>query len=64
MKYMDTDIVAEVRQTRENLLARYGSLAGLRKHMVEDRPRLEKEGWKFATLEEVLAKKERSSANA
>jgi hypothetical protein len=64
MKYFDTDIVAEVRKTRENLLVKYGGIEGLPRHMEEERPRLEKEGWKFVTLEEVLAGKEAVVPNA
>ncbi|GHU47223.1 hypothetical protein FACS1894200_02240 [Spirochaetia bacterium] len=56
MKYDDTDIVAQVRNTREKLLEKYGGIDGYREHLAEERPRLEKEGWKFVTLEEVLAK--------
>jgi hypothetical protein len=58
MKYADTDIVAEVCKARENLLVKYGGIEGLHQHMAEERPRLEKQGWKFVTLEEVLAEKE------
>jgi hypothetical protein len=30
----------------------YGGIEGLHKHMDEERPRLEKEGWKFISAEE------------
>jgi hypothetical protein len=57
MKYIDTDIVAEVRKNREELLADYGGIEGYLKHLDEDRPRLEREGWKFVDMEELLRKK-------
>ena len=57
MKYIDTDPVAEVRRNRELLLETYGGIDGLLKHMDGTRPDLEKQGWKFVTIEEVLAKK-------
>jgi hypothetical protein len=57
MKYVDTDIVAEVRKNREELLADYGGIKGYLKHLDEDRHRLEREGWKFVDLEEMLRKK-------
>ena len=57
MTYIDIDPVAEVRRNREALLEKYGDIDGLHKHMDEERAELEKQGWKFITLEEVLAKK-------
>ena len=57
MKYIDIDPVAEVRRNRELLLEKYGSIEGLHKHMDKERPELEKQGWKFITAEEILAKK-------
>jgi hypothetical protein len=30
----------------------YGGIEGLHKHMEEERPRLEKEGWKFVSAED------------
>ena len=57
MTYIDIDPVAEVRHNREALLEKYGDIEGLHKHMDEERAELEKQGWKFITLEEVLAKK-------
>ena len=57
MTYIDIDPVAEVRRNREALLEKYGGIDGLHKHMDEERAELEKRGWKFITLEEVLAKK-------
>ena len=57
MHYIDVDPVTEVRRNRELLLERYGGIDGLHKHMDETRPELEKQGWKFITVDEVLAKK-------
>jgi hypothetical protein len=57
MTYIDADPVAEVRRNREALLERYGGIDGLHKHMDEERPELEKQGWKFVSIEEVLARK-------
>jgi hypothetical protein len=63
MTYIDTDLVAEVRRNREELLERYGGIEGLHKHMDEERPKLEQAGWKFVSIEEMLAKKrEKTSA--
>jgi hypothetical protein len=57
------DFIAGVRRNKANLLEEYGGIEGLHieglhRHMAEEHPRLEKDGWKFVTLEEVLAKKE------
>jgi hypothetical protein len=52
MKDYRDEIVAEVRQNRAKLLEMYGGIEGLQKHMDEERPRLEKEGWKFISAEE------------
>ena len=57
MTYIDIDYVAEVRRNRELLLEKHGGIDGLHKHMEEERPELEKQGWKFVSVEEVLAKK-------
>ena len=51
----DDEIMAEVRQNKAHLLEKYGGIEGLHKHMEEDRPRLEKEGWRFLAPEEVEA---------
>ena len=64
MVYIDTDPVAEVRKNRELLLEKYGGIDGLHKHMDEERPELEKQGWKFVSVEEVLAKKHGRRANS
>ena len=57
MLYIDVDPVAEVRRSRELLLEKYGGIEGLHKHMDDERPKLEAQGWKFITTEEILAKK-------
>jgi hypothetical protein len=59
MNRVEDEIVAEVRRHRAELLEEYGGIEGLHKHMDEDRPRLEKEGWKFETPEEAEARKSR-----
>jgi hypothetical protein len=50
-------IVAEVRQNRAKLLKMYGGIEGLNRHLEDERPQLEKEGWHFATSEELAALK-------
>jgi hypothetical protein len=57
MKNFDTDIIAEVRDNREKLLKQYGGIEGLHKHMEQERPQLEKDGWQFVSISDVLAKK-------
>jgi hypothetical protein len=52
VKEYHDEIVAEVRRNRAKLLEIYGGIQGLHKHMDEERPRLEKEGWKFVSVEE------------
>jgi hypothetical protein len=59
MKYLDTDIVAEVRKIREALFAEYGSITAYNKHIDDERPRLEQEGWYFGTPEESQARNKR-----
>ena len=51
------DFIAGVRKNKADLLEEYGGIDGLRKHMDDERSLLEKQGWKFTTLEEVLARK-------
>jgi hypothetical protein len=63
--FVNDDIIAEVRRHREELLERYGGIEGYDKHWEsETRPRLEKEGWKFVTMEEVLAQKHGAAPKA
>ena len=57
MNYLDEDLVAEVHRVRAELLEEYGGIKGYLKHLNEDRPRLEKEGWRFITAEELAALK-------
>jgi len=57
MIYIDSDPIAEVRRNRAMLLEKYGGIDSLHEHMEEERPKLEKLGWKFVSVEEVLAKK-------
>ena len=52
-----SDPIAEVRRNRELLLEKYGGLDGLHDHMAKERPQLEKQGWTFVSVEEVLARK-------
>jgi hypothetical protein len=56
MKCLDTDIIAEVRQNREHLLEKYGGIDGYLKHLTEERPRLEKEGWNFISIDDVISR--------
>jgi len=63
MTYIDNDPVAEVRRNREGLLKKYGGIDGLHRHMDEERPELEKQGWTFVSAEDVRAgKRERVPA--
>ena len=58
MTYIDIDPVAEVRRNREALLEKYGGIDGLHRHMDERRPELEKQGWEFVSVEEILERKQ------
>jgi hypothetical protein len=51
------DLILEVRRNRVKLLEMYGGIEGLHKHMDEERPLLEKQGWHFETPEEGAARK-------
>ena len=62
MTYIDVDPVAEIRHNRELLLVGHGGMDGLHKYMDEERPKLEKQGWVFVSVEEVLAKKRERTA--
>jgi hypothetical protein len=57
MNKFEDEIVAEVRKHRAELLEDYGGIEGLRKHFEEERPRLEREGWQFVDIDEMLRKK-------
>ena len=50
--------ITEVRRNRELLLEKYGGIDGLHRHMENERPKLEQQGWKFTSLEEIIAKKQ------
>ena len=63
MVYIDSDPIAEVRRNRAILLEKYGGIDGLHEHMEKERPKLEKSGWKFVSVEEVLAKKYEAAAS-
>ncbi len=53
MTYLDVDPVAEVRRNRELLLEMYGGIEGLLKHMDEERPLLEAQGWVYPSQNRV-----------
>ena len=57
MNNHDEDTLAEVHRIRAELLEEYGGIKGYFKHLSEDRSRLEKEGWHFASPEELAALK-------
>ncbi len=63
VEYMDVDPIAEVRRNRELLLEMYGGIEGLLKHMDEERPALEEQGWVFVSIDEILSKKLMSKKN-
>ena len=58
-----SDFIVEVRQNREILLEKYGGIDGLHKHMNEERPKLEEQGWKFISIEDILVKKRENLNN-
>ena len=57
MNDRDENPLAEVHRIRAELLKEYGGIKGYLKHLSEDRPRLEKEGWRFAGQEELASLK-------
>jgi hypothetical protein len=57
MNVFEDEIVAEVRRRRSELLEEYGGIEGYLKHIETDRLRLEREGWRFADIGEILKKK-------
>jgi hypothetical protein len=62
MNYVELDDpVAEVHRVRAALLKKYGGIEGWRRHNIEDQPRLEKEGWRFGTPEELEALQRRAA---
>jgi hypothetical protein len=50
---LEEDPIAEVHRIRAELLEKYGGLDGWHKHNLEERPLLEKKGWRFATEDEL-----------
>ena len=46
------EIVTEIRYNRAKLLEMHGGIEGLQKHMKDERPQLEKQGWHFVSAEE------------
>jgi hypothetical protein len=59
MKYLDENPIAEVRRIRAKLFEEFGGVEGWHQHNMEERPRLEKEGWRFATEEELECLRQR-----
>jgi hypothetical protein len=57
MTVFEDEIVTEVRKHRTELLEEYGGIEGYLKHLEADRPRLEREGWRFVDMDELLKKK-------
>jgi hypothetical protein len=56
MNVFEDEIVTEVRNHRAELLKKYGTIEAYNKHLREDRPRLEREGWRFADIDELCRK--------
>jgi hypothetical protein len=54
--YAEDDPILELFRNREAAIKRYGGWDGYQKHIDDDRPRLEAEGWKFVSVEEVAAR--------
>jgi hypothetical protein len=48
MKYYIDPILAECRERKAEVSAEYETWEAYSRHLDEDRPRLEAEGWKFA----------------
>jgi hypothetical protein len=61
MKVYEDEIVEEVYRTRANLLKKYGGWEGYSKHLDEQQPILEAQGWKFVTSEEVRERHNRQA---
>ncbi|MDR0551025.1 MAG: hypothetical protein LBG72_03285 [Spirochaetaceae bacterium] len=59
MNYHEEDPLIEVRRIRAELFKEYGGIDGWHKHNIEVRARREKEGWRYATPEELAALKNR-----
>jgi hypothetical protein len=63
MKVYNDEVVEEVYRTRANLLIKYGGWEGYCKHLEEQQPILEAQGWKFMTSEEIISQRSRQSLN-
>jgi hypothetical protein len=63
MTYAEDDPILELFRNREAVIKEYGGIEGWLKHIDDDRPRLEAEGWKFVSVEEVATRNHRQ-ANA
>jgi hypothetical protein len=46
-------VLTEVRQIKAGIMREYGSLEAWHNHLDEERPDLERQGWKFTTGEEL-----------
>ena len=46
-------VLSEVRQIKAEIMREYGSLEAWHEHLDEERPKLEKQGWKFTTGAEL-----------
>jgi len=53
VKYYDTDLVAEVRRNREEMLEERGGYEGYTQYLAEQRPNLEAAGWYFASPDDA-----------
>jgi hypothetical protein len=64
MNYYEEDPVAEVHRIRARLLEEYGGIDGYLRHIREDfsRERLERDGWRFVTAEEIAARRQKVCA--
>jgi hypothetical protein len=51
----DDEVMLEVRQNKAELLQKYGGIQGLLQHMDNERPELEKQGWKFIDSKDVYS---------
>jgi hypothetical protein len=49
----DDEIMKEVRERKAHVLEKFGGWDGLNRHIDAERPQREKEGWKYANVEDV-----------
>jgi hypothetical protein len=61
MKFFEDEVVEEVRRNREKLLEEYGSMEAWNRHLKQERPRREREGWVYVSMEEVRRKRAEAS---